>query len=118
MTTCPVVTRADEVLDGALNTQSQLQTVLPFDPVGGHQQYTAGQINTATTLTIPTGATMCWLQPLDQNIRLTISGTTPTTSKGIQVAKGTDITIPIGASTVIKVIAETAGASLEYQFGK
>src|SRR5512143_3171580 len=97
---------------------SHVQIVdLAFNPVGAHGQYGAGTIDTAQALSIPAGATKCWLQPLLQNIRLTVDGTAPLSTKGFQIVKGDWVTISIGSATAIKVISETPGASLEYQFG-
>lgn len=97
---------------------SHVQVVgLGFNPVGAHGQYIAGGVDLAQTIPIPAGASQCWLQPLLQNIRVTLDGTAPLSTKGFQVVKGDWVLIPVGPATVIKVISETPGASLEYQFG-
>jgi len=86
-----------------------------FDPVGSHTQNSS--LSSAQTLTKPAGASRIFLQALTQNIRVTLDGTTPTASKGFQVTSGEYIVIPFGG-TAIKVIEESASASIEYQWLK
>lgn len=89
-----------------------------FTVVGAHGQYTAGTMDTAQTVTIPAGATKLLIQAFTQNARVTLDGTTPTASKGFRITAWNDpIEIPIGTGTSIKIISETAGAAVEYQFG-
>lgn len=90
---------------------------LTFTPtVSGHNSGLT--ISSATTLTIPAGATQLMIQALTQNVRFTLDGTTPTASLGFQLAAGDPpIILPISSTTVVKVIQETATASLQYNFG-
>lgn len=87
-----------------------------FSPVGSHAD--GDDISSAATLTPATGATKLLIQALTQNVRFTLDGTTPTASKGFQLAAGDPaVVIPIGPNTTIKVIEETATADLQYQWG-
>lgn len=89
---------------------------LTFEPVGAHQD--GRTISSATTITPPTGATKWLVQALSQNVRYTLDGTAPTTSKGFQLKAGDPpVVIPLGVATVLKVIEETATAGLQEQFG-
>lgn len=87
-----------------------------FSPVGSHSD--GATISSATTLTPPTGATKILIQALTQNVRFTLDGTAPTASRGFQLKAGDPpMLIPLGASTVLKVIEEAATADLQYQWG-
>ena len=87
-----------------------------FNPIGDHND--GLNISSAVTLTPPAGATKLLVQALDKNVRYTLDGTTPTASKGFQLAAGDPpIIIPIGNGTTIKIIEEAASADLNYQFG-
>ena len=97
--------------------QGDWRDQLNFNPVGAHNDGLA--ISSATTITIPDGATKIMIQALTQNVRFTLDGTAPTTSKGFQLQVGQmPVIIPLGRSTVIKVIEEAATADLQYQFGE
>ena len=97
--------------------QGDWRDQLNFNPVGAHNDGLA--ISSATTITIPDGATKIMIQALTQNVRLTLDGTAPTTSKGFQLQVGQmPVILPLGRSTVIKVIEEAATADLQYQFGE
>jgi hypothetical protein len=87
-----------------------------LDPKGSHVDGT--DISSATTLTPATGATKLLIQALDQNVRITFDGTTPTATTGFQL-KSEDpmLIIPIGNNMTIKVIEETATADIQYQWG-
>lgn len=90
---------------------------LMFNPLGSHGDGT--DISTAQTLAIPTGATKLLIQAVDQNIRITLDGTTPTSTKGFQlVASDPPLLIPLGNASSIKIIEETATADIQYQFGE
>lgn len=85
-----------------------------YAPVGSHTGGT--DISTAVTLTKPDGASQIIIQALEQNIRFTLDGTTPTATLGFQIQAGIlpmFIAVP-GAS--IKVIEEVATASIQYQW--
>jgi len=55
-----------------------------------------------------------WLQPISQNVRITTDGSDPTATHGFQLAAGDDREIPVAAGNIVKVIEETASATLEY----
>lgn len=94
------------------------ESEIMFNPVGSHGQYTAGGVDSATTPTKAGGATKLLIQCFTQNCRYTLDGTAPTTSKGFRLTAANDpIVIPINDSTTFKIISETAGAAVEYQWG-
>lgn len=96
--------------------QGDWRDQLNFSPVGAHTQNSS--LSSAVTLTIPDGASKIMLQVQTQNVRLTIDGTAPTTSKGFQLKAGNPaLLIPLGRATALKVIEEAATAVLDYQFG-
>jgi hypothetical protein len=93
-----------------------MSDLLRFDPIGSHVDGT--DISSAVTLTPADGATKLLLQPLGQNVRLTLDGTTPTANKGFQLAAGDPpVMVWVGGAT-IKVIEEAASADLQYQWGR
>lgn len=88
-----------------------------FSPVGSHNDGT--DISSATELTPPTGATKLLIQTSDQNVRFTLDGTTPTSSKGFKIAPSdAPLLIEIDLNTTITVIEEAATADIQYQWGK
>jgi len=96
--------------------QADWRDAMSFTPVGAHSS--GATISSVVTLTIPEGATKIMIQALTQNVRITLDGTAATSSVGFQIKAGeAPIVIPLGNSTVIKVIQEAATASLQYQFG-
>lgn len=97
--------------------QGDWRDALMFNPSGAHSS--GATISSATTLTIPSGATKLLIQALTQNVRVTLDGTTPTASVGFQLKAGDPpVIIPLGNATAVKVIQEAATASLQYQFGE
>ena len=96
--------------------QGDYRDVLMFNPVGSHSDGT--DVSSAVTLTVPTGATKVLIQALVKDIRYTLDGTAPTSTKGFQLkADDPPVLIPLGTSTTIKVIEEEATADMQYQFG-
>lgn len=86
-----------------------------FEPVGTHTRNAS--IDTATALTVPEGADAIRLAPETQNIRYTTDGATPATaSVGFQLVAGDEDIVPVVAGKNVSVIAETAGAVLNYQW--
>lgn len=82
---------------------------------GGHTTYTPGA--TAATVYIPLQARGILMQALTQNVRFTLDGTNPTASSGFQLKAGDPpIYIELDSRVFLKVIRETAGAVLEYEF--
>ena len=90
--------------------------MLRFDPIGSHADGT--DISSAATLTPADGATKLLIQALDQNVRLTLDGTTPTASKGFKLVAGNAPVMIWTAGATVKVIEEAATADIEYQWGK
>lgn len=88
----------------------------PFTPIGGHQS--AILTTNILTLSPPDLATEVLIQILDVNCRFTLDGTDPTTSTGFQLLAGDAVIISISRTTVIKVIGESSGPAVEYQFGR
>lgn len=88
-----------------------------LEPVGAHTQNAS--LSSAATITVPSGAGKIVVQAITQNIRMTLDGTAPTTTKGFRITAGNDpIAVPIGGATVLRFIEEIATATLEYQFSQ
>lgn len=82
---------------------------------GGHHTYTPGAA--ASTVFIPKQARGILVQALTQNIRYTLDGTSPTAGSGFQLKAGDPpLYIELGDRINLKVIRETSGAVLEYEF--
>jgi len=84
-----------------------------LNPLGSHQ--TDATISAATTITPETGSDAVVIQAFTQAIRYTLDGTTPTATTGFRIAAGDSDIIPVGPRTTIKVIEETATASIQWQ---
>jgi len=100
------------------NESNDFQNERPFQfrPLGAHNDGT--DFSSAATVTIPAGATKLMIQTTDQDIRFTLDGTDPTTSKGFKLVKDRDpIIIPLSQKTTIKIIEAAATADVQYQFG-
>ena len=87
-------------------------------PIGAHT--TNSSLNAAVTLTQPTGANRILLQAFTQNVRFLFTETTdttvPTASIGFRLLAGERIDLSVPAGTLLKVIEETASASIQYQW--
>lgn len=92
-----------------------MSELLRFDPIGSHVDGTL--IVSSTTLTPEDGATKLLIQALDQNVRITLDGTTPTASKGFRLKAGDAPVMIWIAQATVKVIEEAASADLQYQWG-
>ena len=87
-----------------------------FVPLGAHQDGT--DYSSAAGVTIPAGASKMMIQTIDQNIRITLDGTTPTTTKGFQITASRDPMIfPLSKNTTVTIIEEAATADVQIQFG-
>lgn len=90
-----------------------------FAPIGAHTSNSS--LGSVVNLSngIPSGADQLLIQALTQNVRFTLDGTDPTASLGFQLKAGDPpMIIPIGATgQIIKVIQETAGAVIQFQWG-
>jgi len=89
-----------------------------FTPVGDHTQ--TNSLASATTITIPSGATKIMMQTQTQSVRFTLDGTAPTTTKGfIIVANAVPLIVYLNAAkNTFKVIECATTAVFDYQFGK
>ena len=73
-------------------------------------------LSAATTLSIPDGADVLTLQPKTQNVVLTLDGSTPSSTVGMELTAGTPYVVDVGVGYTVRVIEKTASASLEYLF--
>jgi hypothetical protein len=78
----------------------------------GYQQFAAGAVDTAQSLTVPVGTALVIFEPETQAIRFRDDGTDPTTTVGMPVAVGEMYEYAGAQPTRIRVIASTAGAIL------
>lgn len=82
--------------------------------VGSHT--TDSTISASTTITPAAGANAVLIQAYTNNIRYTLDGTTPTATTGFLLEAGKQVVIDYPASGMtIKVIEETASASVQWQ---
>jgi hypothetical protein len=51
-----------------------------------------------------------------QNVRITLDGTVPTSTTGFQLVANQMYQIDVGPNSTVKVIQETASASIQYQW--
>jgi len=85
------------------------------DTIGSHTQNAS--LNTVQSITVPALAGVVLMQATTQNVRYTLDGTTPTTSKGFVLKAGEEPQlVPVEPGNTIKAIEETASAKLDYQF--
>lgn len=87
--------------------------------VGSHT--TNSSLSSAVSLTQPANASRILLQAFTQNVRFLFAETTnttlvPTASVGFRLLAGERIDLSIPAGTILKVIEETASASIQYQW--
>lgn len=87
-----------------------------FTLVGAHQQDTT--VSTATVLTIPSGANAVLFQCTGQNIRYTLDGSNPTSTRGfVLVANAAPVLVTFpGDNAVVTVIETAVSAAVEWQF--
>lgn len=98
--------------------RSQFTILSPFTPMA-NQPHRSNLVNTLFTMNIPIGCSEVLVQATVQNIRYTVNGTNPTAASGFVLISGNDpLVIPVTGNTVLKFIAETAGAILQHQFGE
>ena len=87
-----------------------------FNPVSGHSQ--DASISGVTDLVLPGGANKVLIGAIGANVRYTLDGTAPSATFGFQLKDGDPpIVIPFGPATLLKVIEETASATIDFQFG-
>ena len=87
-------------------------------PVGAH--VTNSSLSSAVTLTQPASASRILLQAFTQNVRFLFTETTstavPTASVGFRLPAGERIDLSVPTGCLLKVIEETASASIQYQW--
>lgn len=71
--------------------------------------------STATSLTVPGGATMALIQAVTQNVRWRDDGPSPTASVGMRISAGEEFWY-IGDIDAIKFIEEVASAELNVSY--
>lgn len=99
------------------------QKPFPFVPLGdedglyAHQSVALGAA--VFNVYIPKDANVILIQALTQNVRYTLQGTLPTASKGFRLTAGdAPVMIALNDHISINCIVETAGAYIEYEFGR
>jgi hypothetical protein len=98
-------------------TDTYFMTPRALTPVGDH--VSNGAISSATTLTPPATANALLIQATGQNVRYTLDGTTPTASVGFVLRQDDQpLVIDLGVGMTVKVIEESATATIEYQWGR
>lgn len=98
-------------------TDTYFMTPRAMTPVGDHTS--DDEVDAAVTLTPPTTANALLIQAIAQNVRYTLDGTTPTASLGFLLRSDDQpLVIDVGADMTIKVIEESATATIEYQWGR
>jgi len=82
--------------------------------VGAHT--TNSSLSSAVTLTKPDTADALLVSVYTQNVRVTLDGTTPTSTTGFQLVANQLYQIDVGINSTVKIIQETASASIQYQW--
>lgn len=82
--------------------------------VGAHT--TVADVSSAVTLTRPDTADALQIQAFAKNIRVTLDGTTPTATTGFQLTAGQLYQIDVGINSSVKIIQESATATVQYQW--
>lgn len=92
------------------------QDSLGYDIVGAHSSGTS--IAGVVTLTpLPAGAAKLAIQVTGANARFTLDGSAPSATRGFQLKDGDPMMIlSVGPTMSIKIIQESATATLEYQW--
>ena len=80
----------------------------------GYQQLTS--LNTAATLTVPTGANIATLQAETKDVRYRSDGTAPTASVGSILYAGADPSLYFGNLSALKLIEVSASAKLNVHY--
>lgn len=90
--------------------------MLSFLPRDEHHSVT--DLSSVVSLDNPNGSNKLMIQVLTQNLRFTLDGSDPSATHGFQLQKNQNpIVIPVSDAVIVKVIEETASASMEYQWG-
>ena len=95
----------------------KVTNVFDMQPIGAHQNDTT--ISSATSFTCPDRANGVLISALAQDVNFTLDETTPTATLGLTLkADDTVIFLPMFPGQVIKVIEQTASATINLQFVK
>jgi hypothetical protein len=95
----------------------QVSNLYQMQTIGSHQN--DATISSATSFTCPDGANGVLISALAQDVNFTLDGTTPTAAVGLTLkADDTVVFIPMHGGQVIKVIEQTATATINLQFVK
>lgn len=85
----------------------------------GHQRIAAANLASAISPTIPSGTREAWVQCDTNNVRMTLEGTTPTSTVGMQIVAGAHhparVTIGMGLHQM-KFIAESGSPNLQLTY--
>jgi len=101
---------------GGESGQDTLVVVQVFTFLGSHVQ--VADLSSVYEANPPVDACRMLAQAFTQDVRFTLDGTDPSSTKGFQLKEGTPpIMLPLNTSTPPKFIAEVAGATLEIQYG-
>lgn len=84
-----------------------------YTPLGAHTAI--ADLSSAATITPAAGAREVIMQAYAQAVRYTLDGTTPTATTGFKLAADAQAVVPVGGGSQVKVIEETASATLQYQ---
>lgn len=98
--------------------ENQLGVInLPLSPVGSHVRNDA--LGQAVEVAVPAGARQFIFSVETQAIRLTLDGTTPTAAIGFPYATATTpYMLPVTEGVTLAIIAQVAGAVINYQFSR
>ncbi len=92
-------------------------TDLSFHILGAHGSSALAALTNLTTGQ-PAGSRKLLIQALGNNARYTLDNTAPTAARGFQLRAGDPpVMIPVSDTTIIRIINEGAGCTLEYQWG-
>jgi hypothetical protein len=87
-------------------------------PINAHT--TNSSLSTAVSLVQPNSASRILLQAFTQNVRFLFTENTssvvPTSTVGFRLLAGERIDLSVPTGTILKVIEETASASIQYQW--
>lgn len=108
------MTRPPKIDQGSAKRTHELR----YYPLGRHLTETLGA--SAFTPVVEANANYILVQAITENIRYTIDeGQAPTVAIGFQLVAGDlPLAVPVGGTRIVRFIRETAGAILQYQFGK
>ena len=79
----------------------------------GYQQFTAGQIDAATALTVPAGTSVAIMKSSAVGFRLRDDGTNPTTTVGYPIAISTEFVYSSSSIGAVKIIGQAINAIVD-----